>query len=361
MALRADSIAKLQRRLLWTGVALLGLCVVHSSTGGYALGGDSIAKGLMYAGIMACVTIGAAILPTIADMAFRRRLAMRGAVAALACLVLTGGELYANLLAMGATRHASVATADHADTRVADRRATIADTESTIRTLEAVLRSRNESAGWLSTKPSAAWRSDIANLEGHVLYARSRQCSQVTLADSRAHCDKLAEARANLATAEAHERDAAQLVTLKTKLAEIRDRARDDAPGTSAARTQADNAVRAVAWMGGSATRDDAEFGLTMFFMLVMVFGPMALIWAAHIDWSERPARTPMSARIAGMIATLRRWRSGDLTPAPQSQPIAEPTATIIPAARPQPGTLVAQTNVRRLADLMPGAITRAA
>lgn len=318
MTMDKAAIKTTQTWSLRIGLGFLAACVVHAGTGGWALAEGHIGKGLLYAFIMSCVAIAAAIMPAIALHVRNSGHAGQGAALLLAALVLQAGEGVGNMMAMGHTRDTSITLANVADQKAGDTRGSIAETERAIKTLESVEQSRLASAGWISTKPAPAWKAEISNLEGDKIFTRSKQCSNVTLPDSRAHCDKLTEARANLATAEAHERDAASLAALRTKLQELRAQAREDKPGMSAARTQSDNFVRLAGvvtgqWVQAASDegRSKANFGVNVFMILLMMVGPAALITGGLIDWDAPSMKKP------GVFAKLRAWLSGKPLPEP--------------------------------------------
>lgn len=318
MAMTTHSIQTTQRWLYRVGLVTLAACTAHAVTGGWALADGNVGKGIILAAIMVAATVGAAMIPPVLHEAIRGKMWGPVSFLMLGLVLCYVGEGVGNTIAMGHTRNTSTTIANVADQQLTDRRKSIADHERSIATLEAALSERNKSAGWLSTKPSAAWKADVRNLEGDKLFARSKQCGNVTLADSRAFCDRLTEARANLAVAEAHEADAASLAKLKTTLADLRDQARSDKPGISAARTQSDNIVRASSVLFGSwvpAVQDDdrtkADFGVVMFMMIFMMFAPGVLIYAGSVDWTVKGNKAP------GSFAKLMAWVRGKELPEP--------------------------------------------
>lgn len=332
MAMTTHSIQTTQRWLYRVGVVTLAACTAHAVSGGWALADGNMAKGVILAAIMVAATVGAAMIPPVLHEAWRARMWGPVSFLILGLVLCYVGEGVGNTIAMGHTRNSSTTIANVADQQMTDRRKSIGDTERSIATLEAALGERNKSAGWLSTKPSAAWKADVRNLEGDKLFARSKQCGNVTLADSRAFCDRLTEARANLAVAEAHETDAASLAKLRTTLADLRDQSRGDKPGISAARTQSDNIVRASAFLTGawaaSVGDDDrtkADFGVVMFMMIFMMFTPGVLIYAGSVDW------TPGKRTGNGWFRKASAWVRGEKLPDDQptaSAPIANQVAT---------------------------------
>lgn len=317
MAMNTASVSTVQRGALAVGVVFLGACVIHAAVGGWALADGEVGKGALYAVIMACITIAAAIIPTITGK-FRDHGNTAAVVGlSLAWVLCLAGEGVGNLNSMGHTRNKSMTLANVADTQATDRRSSIADTERTIALIEASIKERSKGAGWLSTKPVAAWDADIKNMEGDKIYTRSKQCGNVTLPDSRAFCDKLNEARANLAVASVHEKDMATLATSKATLAEMRSVARDDKPGISAARTQSDNFVRLAGVMNGQWVqaaseegRSRANFGVELFMVVVMMIGPAALFYAGSYDWDAY--RVKRHGAIAKALAWMRGIRLED-------------------------------------------------
>lgn len=324
MAIKAESIDTTQRWLRRAGLGLLGVSFAITMSAGWSMGEGSLAKSILYALMMGIATVGAAILLPVIEMAWRSRRRLAALMLLGAWCIFTVGEGGGHLMAIGGDRHQSIATANVADIQVSDRRKSIADQERTIALIEASIAERVKAAAWLSVKTADAWRADIdATKLAMEIEGKRGGCGPKCLDLRR----KMAEAEANLALATRDTEERAKLETAKAALANLRETARADKAGDSKVRTQSDNLVRVAAFVTGSwvdnpeeTSRTRANFGLEMLAVLIMVIGPMSLIYAGHMDWTPRPARESAITRIAALIRKLRHlMATGEWTdPAPR-------------------------------------------
>lgn len=110
---------------------------------------------------------------------------------------------------------------------------------------------------WLPVEVTASGvRASIANMEGDQVYRRSKQCSNVTLPESRAFCDRLTDLRKQLAGAESLDAEKARLAAANAWLDRAKDKlASAGAPQQSAVVNQTN--VAAQLWL--TLTGTDAE------------------------------------------------------------------------------------------------------
>lgn len=100
---------------------------------------------------------------------------------------------------------------------------------------QALVEGKGVGSGWSSTRPVAAWQSDITTKEGDKVYQRSKQCSNVTIPESRKFCDELNELRANHAAAIKMEETDKRIAAADKGLASVRTRLANTNPGHSTA------------------------------------------------------------------------------------------------------------------------------
>lgn len=211
------------------------VAVAMTSWAGWHLGGDSILASVLIALLMGLVTYGLAhALKPLVRFWQAERYAAAVAVAIVAGLFFVG-EYNGHLMFQVSHRKADIEQATLQDTRYDDTRSSVDELKFKKQTLEKQKAKLEDAtlSGWNSTKPTAAWQADITNLEGDKLFKRSNGCSSVTRSDSRAFCDKLAEARANLAVAQSYDDTVAQLKATDTALLSMRDKSADTHKGES--------------------------------------------------------------------------------------------------------------------------------
>lgn len=110
---------------------------------------------------------------------------------------------------------------------------------------------------WLpSTVTVDGAEADIKNLEGDRIYARSRQCTNVTLPESRAFCDRLTELRKQKAAAEDLSKERARLDAANAWLNRANERLENTEVAQSAVANQTKVASQLYNLMRGQAASD---------------------------------------------------------------------------------------------------------
>jgi hypothetical protein len=229
-----------QRRWTYAGHFFTAIAMAMTFSAGWQLGGDSayyfanLLIGLLFAG----VTWAAAHMLTEIDGFWSegRRTAACGLMAVFGLFFVA--EYCAHTLFNVGHRATDIEHANLQNTRFDDTQSQKSELADKKKLLEGRLDKLEAQYAWMSTKPSAAWKAEIANLEGDKVYARSKQCSNVTKADSRSLCDKLAELRANLAVAEDHDKTSEMLAATETALLNTREKSAGMAKGESSAAEQ---------------------------------------------------------------------------------------------------------------------------
>jgi len=266
---------------------------------------------------LAATTVLVAIILNFVSVAWKA--GERVTATALACFWLFAGtvEVCSHLGYTVFHRAEDVTQAQLQDTRFDDTQSQKQELAEKKKLLEGRLAKLEGAAGWVSTKPSAAWKAEIANLEGDKLFARSRQCTNVTKSDSRAFCDKLTELRANLAVAEDHDSTVAQLKATETALANTREKSAEMHRGGSAVLSQQKMfasfatasltpGAEAVAWAG---------FGIGGVMALLFSFAATVCNFVGFKEWgaslkekAERAAEAnPLQPQIDELKAMIER------------------------------------------------------
>ena len=93
---------------------------------------------------------------------------------------------------------------------------------------------------WMASVSADKLKADIANMEGDMLFARSKQCANVTLKDSRAFCDTIAKLRGQLANIEEFNRETKARDAAQKILDEHREKAIDTKVTPSSVKAQTD-------------------------------------------------------------------------------------------------------------------------
>ena len=97
-------------------------------------------------------------------------------------------------------------------------------------------------------------QAQVANLEGDYIFARSKQCADVTLASSRRHCDKIADLRDRIGVLEKRNMVTSQIAQLNASIDNRRTELADTPPGQSRAYMQAVGMVAMLSWDGSQPT-----------------------------------------------------------------------------------------------------------
>lgn len=231
--LTPDDVETMRCKRIGDGLTLVA--VGMTTWAGWHLGGDSLYASLLLAALMGLITYGLAHLLTQIDRYWQadRRVAA-GCLAGVALLFFFA-EYNGHLMFNVGHRKADIEQAQLQDTRYDDTRSSVDELKFKKQTLEKQKAKLEDAAvsGWNSTKPTAAWQADITNLEGDKLFKRSNGCANVTKSDSRAFCNKLTEARANLAVAQSYDDTVAQLKATDAALLGMRDKSAGTHKGES--------------------------------------------------------------------------------------------------------------------------------
>ncbi len=151
---------------------------------------------------------------------------------------------------------------------------------------------------------TGAWEAEIKNLEGHMIFGRSKQCSDQTLKDTFKHCEKWRSAQAGLAYAQGRETLQAEFDHLSAQLKSDK-AALVDHGGThvSETATQIERLTQLLSFdlAPGEDIKEHAYLLMTALLGVVFSVAPavMSYALALHRGHAPAPAYQPSSARVA--------------------------------------------------------------
>jgi len=293
IATPATSIAELQGWAKWLGRFFTVVAALMTFYVGWQLGGESKFACILIGSGLAAITVGVSILLNFVEIANRAGATgiARGVFAFWAICV--AAEYFTHTAFNVGHRAQNVDTATMQTTKYDDVRSQLSEEANKRTFLEKRLADLQEGkgagSGWVSTKPVAAWQAEIGNMEGDRIYKRSKQCANVTIPESRAFCDKLTAARANLAAAAEMQTIQDQLALTEKALKETRTASAGTKKGESVAFEQTKMvaslatfdlapSAAAIAW---------ANMGIGAFLSLIFSFAATVFNFLGFRDWSD--------------------------------------------------------------------------
>lgn len=314
IASHAASVAELQGWAKWLGRFFTLIAALMTFYVGWQLGGESKFASLLIGSGLAAVTVLVSILLNFVEIASRAGLKTVARAVFGFWLICVAAEYFTHTAFNVSHRAHNVDTAAIQTTKYDDVRAQAGEEASKRAFLEKRLAEIEEGkgagSGWVSTKPVAAWEAEIGNMEGDRIFKRSKQCSNVTIAESRAFCDKLKDMKANLAAAKDMEKVQDQLAMTEKALKETRTASAGTQKGESVAFEQTKMvaslatfdlapSAAAIAW---------ANMGIGAFLSLIFSFAATVCNFLGFRDWSETfEAKAYRIAREGGKVHVLER------------------------------------------------------
>lgn len=127
-------------------------------------------------------------------------------------------------LNMVADYSSSTAVREIVSTRLGDINRVTNDKVGEVKRLSTAIEDIKGQVAWKTSYDAPdTYRADIANLEGdQTIMKRSKGCTDQTLPDTKAHCQKISNAKAHLAMAEQRAKLDHELASLSTQLAEAK-------------------------------------------------------------------------------------------------------------------------------------------
>ena len=159
----------------------------------------------------------------------------------------------------------------------------VADTrKSEVKRIEERIAEIKRQTAWATVfEAPAAYQAEIDNLQGDFLFKRSKQCGDTSLPDSRAHCAKIASARAHKAMAEQRQSLAKEMAGLDVDLSKAKNTSAETKTHANPAVAQ----VRAIsAWFtGDKVLNENASFwGGNSIMLLMTVLVNAGLIYLGN-------------------------------------------------------------------------------
>lgn len=159
----------------------------------------------------------------------------------------------------------------------------VADTrKSEVKRIEERIAEIKRQTAWATVfEAPAAYQAEIDNLQGDFLFKRSKQCGDTSLPDSRAHCAKIASAKAHKAMAEQRQGLAKEMAQLDVDLSKAKNTSAETKTHANPAVAQ----VRAIsAWFtGDKVLNENASFwGGNSIMLLMTVLVNAGLIYLGN-------------------------------------------------------------------------------
>ena len=256
--------------------AVLTACSMSlSAYFGYVIGEGVFPLNIVLASLCAAVAFGVSMMfergAVFDAMGLRRR--------AVNCWIV--GLLFAGANAMfdyssAAALRDAVQTAANNINNVADTR------KSEVKRIEERIGEIKRQNAWATVfEAPDAYQAEIDNLQGDFLFKRSKQCGDTSLPDSRAHCAKIASAKAHKAMAEQRQGLAKEMAALDVELVKAKNTSADTKTHANPAVAQ----VRAIsAWFTGDRQLNESTsfWGGNSIMLLMTVLVNAGLIYLGN-------------------------------------------------------------------------------
>lgn len=187
---------KSQHPLFWVGCAALVVAVLMTVEFGRSMSA-------LHAGAMGLLTVLAALMWPEIDRLWRtKRYGVAGFLGALG-VVFVAVELFSHIGYTVGHRVRDTEETGVQNARFQMAGDEVADGQRNLAMWRTHLEKLQAEQPWVATVSADGLRAELANLEGDFIFKRSKQCTDVTLPDSRKHCDRVAEVRTRIGLAEA--------------------------------------------------------------------------------------------------------------------------------------------------------------
>lgn len=279
--------------------ALLAICAATMA----AMFGWDIGAGSIKSPVLALVfALGAYFALVLLEQGLDHLRAARrdlGVMAIATWVFVIGLEIVGHVGFNATARLGDIQEATLQETAYEDSRAELAAAREQLPVFTARLQKLQEANAWLPTVTADGVRAEIANLEGDRIYTRSKQCSSVTLADSRAFCDRLADARGRLAAVEEVASLDQQIAATQALIGKLTVAARETAGETHVSAAATQGKVLASLFAQSRTVNDDQIYWSNLAFSLgTSIFMVLSgIIWAVFPAASTGPSRTLTTAR----------------------------------------------------------------
>ena len=261
--MRAHALRDDDRMLRWISRVLVGCSMCLSAYFGWVLGEGVFPLNLVLALLCGSVAIGVAVMFERAG--WYEAHGMRGSAIltwAIGSLFLISNVIF-DYSSAAAVRDAVAVQATNANNRAGDIRDRIDLVKKNIADAKATV-------AWQATlQPAASYEAEISNLEGNrTIMDRSKNCFDQTRADTKAHCEKLSAAKANLAMAQQKSAYETQVAKWETELGELETRSIQNETHTNPAVAQ----VKALfSWWAGKLDLDNDQISWGQYAIMALM------------------------------------------------------------------------------------------
>jgi hypothetical protein len=338
-----QTMRRVAKLLAWTFGAVA--CVMTASAGA-GLGGDDSRAALTLGVGFAAVSVGTAVLPYFIDVYWR--CGSRAAAGSLMAILAIFGvaEYGAHVMYTVGHRSADTNKATHQDVVYDGAQDSAAEAKTQLALFTARLEKLTAANPWAAATTPDSINADIASMEGNRIFKRSKQCSAVTIEESRAFCDRYAAAKSQLGIIEEMNRLPNQIEATLKVVADARGKLASSQQGSSDALMQSTLAANlatqtlkptaeAIQWAGIS---------IGSFVALLFAIAAPAFVFMAY-----------RSDGNAGQVTPTKSASSAKARPVayqPQAQPIGKLRMLkgfVLPTA-PGAGMMWNEVNVRETA-----------
>lgn len=183
------------------GVVLTIVSAALTGLFGITMSSNWLLAILIAIGLMCATVCSAYAWPFVADYA-RSRSYATAALAGVFAVLSTFADLTTNFGSIAWQRGTNIEEANVSTVKYDDSREKVKENRANLELWKGHLAKLEAENEWIASVTADGLRAKIANMEGDRIFKRSKECANVTLADSRKFCDELAELRDRVTKAE---------------------------------------------------------------------------------------------------------------------------------------------------------------
>jgi hypothetical protein len=225
------------------GIIVLGVAALMS----YDFGASVSWK---HGAFLALLSFVAAFGPEAAHKAWEEGRKGVATTIAVLCVPLLAIEFYSHAGYTAGLRGDNIATAKVANVKYDNATDAVKEDKANLTMWTERLAKLEAENAWVVTVTADALRAQAVNMEGDKVFKRSKECANVTIAESRKFCDKLADIRSRISLAEEKATLTKQIEGTKKVLADARSKADTTEYKSSAVVHQNEFLAKAVALVG---------------------------------------------------------------------------------------------------------------
>lgn len=271
------------------GVVLTIVSAALTGLFGITMSSNWLLAILIAVGLMCATVCSAYAWPFVADY-FRQRSYFTAGIAALFAVLSTFADLTTNFGSVAWQRGANIEEANVSTVKYDDSREKVKENKANLAMWKDHLAKLETENAWIASVTADGLRAQAVNMEGDRIFKRSKECANVTLAESRKFCDQLAEIRDRITKAETKADLTAKIEATQKLVDKYRDQSAEVVKIDSAAQKQnislasmftltLDPTVEAQHW---------TDKGVAWLVALFFTFGAMG---ANFLGWNARTNR----------------------------------------------------------------------